>query len=127
VQVSGLFGGRCFASRCGGTHPSSASEVESQERVGESETVGELLERWFEIAEASWTPWTVVQHRSVINSYLAPGLGDIQIRSLGVHAIDQFYAGLHRSGGRWGKPLAPATVRRIRAVLRRALQQAGAG
>jgi integrase len=89
-----------------------------------SETVGDLLERWFEIAEASWTPWTVVQHRSVIDSYLTPGLGDVPVRSLGVQAIDQFYAGLHRSGGRRGKPLAPATVRRIHAVLRRALQQA---
>ncbi len=95
--------------------------VEADEHEGE--TVGELLERWFEIAESSWTPWAVVQHRSVIDCYLKPRIGDVAVRSLGVHDVDLLYAELRASGGRRGKSLSPATVRRIHAVLRRALQQ----
>ena len=53
-----------------------------------SETVGELLERWFEIAAPSWTPWTVVQHRSVLDRHLIPRLGDVPVRHLGVHDVD---------------------------------------
>ena len=89
-----------------------------------SETVGEFLERWLEIAAPSWTPWTVVQHRSVVEQYLKPHLGATPVRTPGVHDVDRFYALLRKSGGRGGRPLAPATVRRIHAVLRRALQQA---
>lgn len=89
-----------------------------------SETVGELLERWFEIAAPSWTPWTIVQHRSVLDRHLIPHLGPVPVRALDVQAVDQFYGRLRTVGGRGGKPLTPATVRRIHAVLRRALQQA---
>lgn len=89
-----------------------------------TETVGELLERWFEIAAPTWTPWTVVQHRSVIDRYLIPRLGATPVRSLGVQEIDRLYSQLRKGGGQGGKPLTPATVRRIHAVLRRALQQA---
>ena len=46
------------------------------------------------------------------------------MRVLSVHDVDQMYTQLRQSGGRGGEPLAPATVRRIHAVLRRALQQA---
>ncbi|MCJ7437514.1 MAG: site-specific integrase, partial [Acidimicrobiia bacterium] len=89
-----------------------------------SETVGELLERWFEIAAPSWTPWTVVQHRSVLDRHLIPRLGDVPVRHLGVHDVDVLYSQLRKGGGEGGGPLTPATVRRIHAVLRRALQQA---
>jgi len=95
--------------------------VEADERDGES--VGELLERWFEIAAPSWTPWAVVQHRSVIDRYLKSRIGDVSVRNLRVHDVDRLYADLRQAGGRRGKPLSAATVRRIHAVLRRALQQ----
>ena len=98
--------------------------VEAEDVRAGGETVGELLERWFEIAAPSWTPWTVVQHRSVIDQYLIPKLGAVPLRRLNVEAVDRFYADLRRGGGRGGKPLSPATVRRIHSVLRRALQQA---
>jgi len=45
-----------------------------------------LLEHWFEIAAPSWTPWTVVQHRSVLDRHLLPHLGDVPVRSLDVPA-----------------------------------------
>ena len=89
-----------------------------------SETMGELLERWFEIAAPSWTPWTVVQHRSVLDRHLIPRLGAKPVRSLGVHDVDRLYSELRKGGAEGGGPLTPATVRRIHAVLRRALQQA---
>ena len=38
-------------------------------------TVGELLERWFAIAETIWAPTTIRQTRSVLDRYLHPHLG----------------------------------------------------
>ena len=38
-------------------------------------TAGELLERWFAIAETGWAPTTIRQTRSVLDRYLHPHLG----------------------------------------------------
>src|SRR5688500_2668200 len=61
-----------------------------------TETVAELLERWFEIASASWTPWAIVQHRSVVDRHLLPNIGAIPIRRLGVSDVDELYARLRK-------------------------------
>lgn len=87
-------------------------------------TVGELLERWFEVASPGWSPVTVRQHRSVLDRHLLPRFGDTQLRRLRAVDIDAFYAELRKRGRSGGKPLAAGTVLRIHAVLRSALEKA---
>lgn len=86
-------------------------------------TVGQLLEEWFAHAKADFSPKTVVETRGVIDRNLLPFLGDVPLSKLGAHDLDQFYRRLRESGGRSGRPLAPATIRRTHGILHRALVQ----
>lgn len=58
---------------------------------------------------------------------LRRGLGGTQLRKLRAWDLDRFYDQMLRGGGRQGRPLAPATVRRVHTVLRLALEQAVRG
>jgi integrase len=84
-------------------------------------TVAQLLERWFELVRADFSPSTERETRSIIDRTLLPGLGEMPLNRLTVADIDRFYRRLLKAGGRNGGPLAPATVRRSHVVLRRAL------
>jgi integrase len=84
----------------------------------------DLLERWFAAASLGWAPTTTRETRSLIDCHLAPHLGHLQVGKLTTADIDDFYAHLLRRGGRNGKPLSPATVRRVHVVLHRALAKA---
>jgi integrase len=96
-----------------------------QGRLVESKaTVGELLERWFETAEADFSPKTALETRGFLDRNLLPGLGHVRLAKLRAEHIDAFYRELRQRGGKGGRPMAPATVRRIHGVLRRALGQA---
>ena len=86
-------------------------------------TVGELLERWFEQAKEDFSPKTVKETRGLLDRYLLPGLGHVGLHKLKADALDRWYRSLCAGGGHAGRPLAPATVRRIHGVLRRALGQ----
>jgi integrase len=86
-------------------------------------TVAELLERWFEHARADFSPKTVLETRGMIDRYLLPALATVNLTKLRTDDLDRFYRQLRAKGGRGGKPLAPATVRRIHGILRRALSQ----
>lgn len=92
--------------------------------VGARTTVAELLERWFAISAPSWAPTTVRNTRSIIDRHLTPGLGTILVRDLATVVVDDFYARLLTDGRHDSKPLATGTVRRVHAVLHRALAQA---
>ena len=87
-------------------------------------TVGELLERWFAIAETGWAPTTIRQTRSVLDRYLHPHLGAHTVADLTTADIDDMYVRLRRAGGIGGKPLQPGTLARIHVVLRSSLSQA---
>ncbi|MCU1398015.1 MAG: hypothetical protein JWN62_1124 [Acidimicrobiales bacterium] len=87
-------------------------------------TVGELLERWFAIAELGWAPTTIRQTRSVGDRYLHPHIGDRALADLSAADIDDLYVRLRTGGGVGGKPLQPGSVARIHVVLRSALGQA---
>ena len=87
-------------------------------------TVGELLERWFAIAETGWAPTTIRQTRSVLDRYLHPHLGAYIVADLTTADIDDLYVCLRRSGGIGGKQLQPGTLARIHVVLRSSLGQA---
>jgi integrase len=87
-----------------------------------SATVGELLERWFELARDDYSPKTVLETRGYLDRDLVPALGEVPLARLRPEDLDRYYRALRAHGSR-GRPLAPASVRRIHGVLRRALQQ----
>lgn len=87
-------------------------------------TLAELLDRWFEAASPAWAATTTSHTRSVIDCYLKPHLGHLDIAKLTTADIDDFYGYLLRAGGRDERPLAPGTVARVHGVLHRALSQA---
>jgi integrase len=86
-------------------------------------TVGELIEAWFEFATPDFSPKTVKETRGYIDRSLMPTLGARPLARLKPAELDAFYRKLQVSGGSGGRPLAPATVRRIHGILRRALGQ----
>lgn len=88
-----------------------------------STTVGELLEQWFSHNEADWSPTVINSYRRIIDRQLVPRFGRTPLRRLTTADIDLFYAQLRKRGGARGRPLSPATVKRVHAVLRRALAQ----
>jgi integrase len=87
-------------------------------------TTAQMLERWFEHAEGQLSPSTAAHTRVVLDAHLLPHIGDIRLGKLTTAKIDSLYKLLSERGGRSGKPLAPATVRRTHNVLHRALAQA---
>lgn len=89
-----------------------------------SGTVGDLLEQWFSHNEADWSPTVVASYRRIIDRHLIPRFGRTPLRRLTTADIDLFYGQLRKRGGVGGKPLSPASVKRVHAVLRRALAQA---
>ena len=94
-------------------------------------TMGELLEAWFEHAERSFSPKTVRETRGYIDRTIKPELGAVSLARLRPITLDRFYGRLLEPGGaRNGGALAPATVRRIHGIIRRALatgRPSGAG
>ena len=84
-------------------------------------TVGGLLEEWFVFARPGWSGRTVLVTRSIIDDYVAPGIGSMRLDRLRTSDVDKFYARLLGAGGKTGGPLSAATVRRVHGVLRTAL------
>lgn len=82
-------------------------------------TAGQMLERWFEHAEGRLSPSTAAHTRVVLDAHLLPHIGDTPLRKLTTAKIDALYGLLSERGGRGGRPLAPATVRRTHNVLHR--------
>jgi integrase len=77
-----------------------------------------LLDKWLEMVEPDLSPTTVTGYRRNIRAHVRPALGDMQLRKLEPADLDAFYAALRTQKG-----LAPATVRQVHAVIRRALRQ----
>ncbi|MGH9188978.1 MAG: tyrosine-type recombinase/integrase [Acidimicrobiales bacterium] len=103
-----------------------AAMVAEADRGGSSHTnatVGELLEGWFEHAEADFSPKTAMETRGVLDRNLLPFVGGVALSKLGAADLDRFYRRLRDKGGRAGRPLSPATIRRAHGILHRALGQ----
>jgi integrase len=87
-------------------------------------TFGELVETWFEHAARDFSPKTVRETRGYIDRTITPELGAVSLARLRPITLDRFYGRLLAPGGaRSGGSLAPATVRRIHGIIRRALAQ----
>ena len=87
-----------------------------------SATVGDLLETWFEFAAPEFSPKTVRETRGYMDRNLLPHLATVPLSKLRASEIDALYRRL-QAGGAGVRPLAPATIRRIHGILRRALVQ----
>ena len=86
-------------------------------------TFGELVERWADTARPGWSPSNESTVDFIVRTYLGPLL-PVRIDRLRTADLDAFYAALRDRGGRGGRPLSVASVRRIHNVVRSALQQA---
>jgi hypothetical protein len=74
------------------------------------------------MADLAWS--TRVTYKGYIERTILPTLGHLPLRRLDTATPDRFYSELRGRGGVGGRPMAPATVRQVHAILRRALDQA---
>ena len=95
------------------------TEVSGGRETGSDVTVAELMERWLALAADNLSPTTLRGYRMVVDSKVVPALGRIPIRKLRPDQLDALYQALLRD-----RNLAPATVRQVHAVVRKALGQA---
>jgi integrase len=71
---------------------------------------------------ARWSPATVLEHRRVIDTKLGV-LKRQRLDQITPGYVDEFYSRLRAAGGAGGRPLSPASVRRIHVIVRAALEQ----
>jgi integrase len=86
-------------------------------------TFAELLEEWFAHAEPDFSPKTAAETRRILDRTVIPRLGDRRVDKLRPSDLDALYGELRTTGGRAGRSLAPATVRRIHVKSGRAADQ----
>lgn len=86
-------------------------------------TVEQLCEKWFASSSPNWSPTVAAEYRRLLDRQILPRWGTTPLRRLRTSDLDAWYAQLRRSGGVRGRSLAPNSVNRIHAVLRRALNQ----
>jgi integrase len=85
-------------------------------------TVAVLCREWLDQAAPSFSPKTVETTRMYIEDPIVPMLGSLPVTKLTPADIDRFYRQLLEVGRSRG-PYAPATIRRVHGILRRALTQ----
>ena len=85
-------------------------------------TVAALCREWLAHATPSFSPKTVETTRMYIEDPIIPVLGSTQVAKLTPSDLDRFYRQLLEVGRSRG-PYAPATIRRVHGIIRRALTQ----
>ena len=83
-------------------------------------TVGQLLDAWLSHIEQDRSPTTMREYRRLTERVVRPEFGDIELRALSPYDLDVFYARLRRRA----RPLSPASVHRVHALLAAAMHQA---
>jgi len=87
--------------------------------VGTEATLKQLTDRWIAQVENDLSPTTVRGYRGLLDNRIIPALGTKQVHRIRTDELDRFYLALVND-----EHLAPATVRQIHAVIRRAMRQA---
>jgi integrase len=85
-------------------------------------TVGELCDAWFRHVEPDLSASVAPEYRRLLDRRILPRFGAVPLDELTPADLDAWYAEL-RTGAIGQRPLAANSVRRIHAVLRRALNQ----
>jgi integrase len=91
------------------------AEVDAGEHRRTEGTVAHLLEQWLAHAEHDLSPSTARTYRTYIRAHIVPAIGNRRLDTLTPGDLDQLYGRLRSQG------LAPATVRQVHAIIRRAL------
>ena len=86
-------------------------------------TVGDLIYRWLDLVRNDLSPSTLRSYEGYIRTHIMPTFSKVALARLQPAQLDRFYAKLRESGGQDGVPLAPATVHKVHAIMRRALHQ----
>ena len=88
-------------------------------------TVGQWLERWL-ASRAGPRPWpsTLRGYAAHVRLYLVPYLGQILLADLSAAHVQAMFTAIARQHAAAGTPIAPATLARVKATLRPALNAA---
>jgi integrase len=89
----------------------------------EGSSLGGLIEEYID-ASHEMSPSTRVDFRGYVRRYLPDTLSRRRLRDITSHDLDLLYLHLLRKGGKDGKGLSEATVRRMHVILHAALRQA---
>ncbi len=103
-----------------------ATEVEAgrHHRGTDARTVADACREWLALASPNMAGNTAARFDEVVRVYVVPRIGSVPLAKLRAHDLDRLYATLSASGGRGGRSLAPATVRKVHVALSLALAQA---
>lgn len=85
-------------------------------------TVATLCREWLDHVAPGFSPKTVETTRMYIEDPIIPALGSVPVAKLTPPDLDRFYRQLLEVGRSRG-PYAPATIRRVHGIIRRALTQ----
>lgn len=77
--------------------------------------------QWLRSLPGTVRPSTVDAYRSHVGQYLSPGIGRVPLNRLTAGDVQRLFDGLRRRHNRYHEPLTAATLQRVRATLRRAL------
>ena len=95
------------------------SDADAGLTTGTDATFRFLCEEWLALTGAELSPTTLRRYRGLLSKQIYPALGDRPVSSIRTNDLDRLYLGLVTTRG-----LAPATVRQVHAVIRRAFKQA---
>lgn len=100
-------------------------EADTGKHGGTMASVATVIERWWQLSNHDWSPTTAARYRQIIDQHLIPRWGDHRINALDVSELAMWLHALqHQPAPGRTKPLAPASVRQIRSVFRKAMKQA---
>lgn len=112
-----------------GGYATDSAAIEALERVGgvrvggEALTVEVWLRRWL-ASRLSLRPETVRSYAGHVEDYLAPHLGQVLLVELNRGRVQMMFTQIAVAEGMAGRPISAATLRRIHATLRAALNEA---
>jgi hypothetical protein len=87
-------------------------------------TVQRWLEFWLSEIDGRLRPTTVVNYRSIVEGYLNEHLGGHRLGKLRTVDVQRAFDQMSRQVVRGGRLISPASLHRIRVVLRSALSEA---
>jgi integrase len=131
VQAVGPSGRRERVRRGGFTSAEAARAAGLEVLAAEAEgplaagcTLGQWLRYWLSVVEPRLRPSTYRSYRDHVRLYLVPYLGRTILAELSRRQVTRMFVALGRRRNRYGEPISAATLQRIRATLRAALNHA---